>query len=31
VRVLGVSHDQTDLWLRQGTIDTFCSGVCDPE
>ncbi|HZO16014.1 MAG TPA: hypothetical protein VFB62_22225, partial [Polyangiaceae bacterium] len=31
VRALGVSHDQTDLWLRQGRVETFCLGVCDPE
>jgi hypothetical protein len=31
VRVLSVSHDQTDRWLRQGIVDTFCDGVCDPE
>lgn len=31
VRVLDVSYDQTDLFLRTGTIKAFCEGPCDPE
>ncbi len=31
VRVLGVSYDQTDVFLRTGSIEAFCKGPCDPE
>jgi len=31
VRVLNASYDQTDLFLREGTIAPFCDGVCNPE
>lgn len=31
VRVLDAAYDQTDLFLREGTIKPFCDGVCNPE
>lgn len=31
VRVLEAAHNQTDTFLRTGTIQHFCSGPCDPE
>ena len=31
VRVLGVSYDQTDVFLRTGSVQAFCEGPCDPE
>jgi hypothetical protein len=31
VRVLDAARNQTEKFLRTGTIDAFCSGVCDPE
>jgi hypothetical protein len=31
VRVLDVSNDQTDQFLRTGVIEHRCDGVCDPE
>jgi hypothetical protein len=30
VRVLDAARDQTEMFLRTGTIQAFCSGVCDP-
>ena len=31
VRKLDVVHDQTDKFLREGIIQSFCEGPCDPE
>ena len=31
VRVLDASYDQTDVFLRQGKIQPFCDGPCNPE
>ncbi len=31
VRVLDAAYDQTNEFLRTGTIRHFCDGVCDPE
>jgi hypothetical protein len=31
VRKLSVSHDVTSKFLRDGEVDAFCSGPCDPE
>ena len=31
VRKLDVVHDQTDKFLRDGIIQSFCEGPCDPE
>ena len=30
VRVLDVSHDQTDTFFRTGVIQAYCNGPCDP-
>jgi hypothetical protein len=31
VRVLNASYDQTDVFLRTGSIQHFCDDVCNPE
>ncbi len=31
VRKLGVAEQSLDKFLREGTIETFCDGPCDPE
>jgi len=31
VRVLDAARNQTEEFLRNGTISAYCSGVCDPE
>jgi hypothetical protein len=31
VRRLGVAEQSLDRFLREGTIETFCDGPCDPE
>jgi hypothetical protein len=31
VRVLGAAFDQTDRFFRDGVVDAYCDGPCDPE